>query len=145
MQFLIDHYDEILALLGVAYTLISGVVALTPTREDDAFLARLMQRISFFAPRNVPGVFSMPGRMPRSKEDPRGASLLVVLLCFAPMLGACAHAKVAGESARAAACVQVETQCIERAERGEITVAAAEACVSCARSTCDAIRERMTR
>jgi hypothetical protein len=87
MQFLIDHHAEILALLGVAWTLVSGIVALTPSKADDAFLVRLMQRVSFFAPRNVPGVFSLPGKMPRA-EDGIGP-MLVVLLCFAPVVSGC--------------------------------------------------------
>jgi hypothetical protein len=123
------------AILGVLYAVISAGVAATKSADDDAAWLRFCQAISILAPRNVPKVFSLPG-----KRD-----ALVVLLCFASLLGGCAHAKVAGETARAAACVQVEDQCIDRAERGEISVAAAEACVSCARSTCDAIRERMGR
>lgn len=88
MQFLIDHYDEILALLGTLYALVSGVVALTPSKEDDAFLMRFAQRLSFLAPRNVPQRFSLPGFMPGKPEDPIGP-MLVLLLCCAPLLGAC--------------------------------------------------------
>ena len=33
MQFLIDHHTEILALVGALWTLVSGVVALTPSTK----------------------------------------------------------------------------------------------------------------
>jgi hypothetical protein len=88
MQFLIDHYDAIIALLGTLYALVCGIVALTPTTDDDRALARFQQRISLLQPRNVPGVLKLPGARPGRCEDAIGP-MIVVLLCFAPLLGAC--------------------------------------------------------
>lgn len=90
MQFLIDHYDEILALLGTTYALVCGVVALTPTKEDDRALARFQQWISFIPPRNVPGIVKLPFTRPKRGEDAMGP-MLAVLLCIAPALGGCAQ------------------------------------------------------
>jgi hypothetical protein len=92
VDFLIENRAEILALLGTAWALVSGVVALTPTKKDDAFIARVMQRISFLAPRNIGG-FSMPGKLPKDTSDGIGP-MIVVLLCIAPLLGACGGSKL---------------------------------------------------
>lgn len=88
MRFLLDHYDAILGMLGALYALVCAVVALTPTTNDDTALTRLMQRASFLAPRNIGGL-SMPGKLPRQREDGWIDPMLVVLLVFAPLLGAC--------------------------------------------------------
>jgi hypothetical protein len=88
MHFVMEHYDEILATLGTFYALVCGIVALTPTTADDDALARFQQRISLLQPRNVPGVLKLPGARPGRCEDAIGP-MLVVLLCFAPLLGGC--------------------------------------------------------
>lgn len=123
MQFLIDHYDEILALLGTAYALVCGVVALTPTQSDDDALRRFQQRISFFQPRNVPGILKMPGRRPGAPEDPRGTAALVVLLCIAPLLGACGGkgVEVARHAAAGGALAVVAADPILAAEYDRVT------------------------
>ena len=61
------------------------------------------------------------------------------------LLVGCNGAAVPAETARAAACIQAETRCIDRAESGDISIEAAEACVSCTRATCDAIRSEILR
>jgi hypothetical protein len=90
VQFAIDNYAEIVAILGAAYALLSAFVAVTPSTADDAALMRVAQRISFLSPRNVPGRFSLPGKAPGKPEDSIGP-MLVVLLCFAPLVGGCGH------------------------------------------------------
>jgi hypothetical protein len=136
IQFVSAHY---MMILGVAYAVISAGVAATKSEEDDTAWLRFCQAISILAPRNVPKVFSLPGK--------RDAA--IVLLCFVPLLGGCAHMKQVGiaaaEDARARACIDIETRCIDRMEAGDMTVAEAELCVSVTRATCDAISERVTR
>jgi hypothetical protein len=121
----------------------------TATATDDRAIAAVIRgldkaadwldRASAFVPRLRAG----RGRL---AMDPRGTANLLVLLVVAPLLTGCAgRALVAADGARAAACIQVEAQCVDRAEAGQITIEEAEACVSCARSTCDAIRERLAR
>jgi hypothetical protein len=86
VQFAIDHHNEILAILGAAYALLSAFVAVTPSTADDAALMRVAQRISFLTPRNIPGRFSLPGKMPRDTSDSIGP-MIVVLLCLLPLSG----------------------------------------------------------
>ncbi len=131
-------------LLFGAYVLISAVVAATPSKADDAAWKRFCQTIAFLAPANVRGVFSLPGRKPTGDEDPVGPMLLVLLgLGAAAITGCAGRGAVAAETARASSCIAVESRCIDRAEAGEISVREAEACASCTRATCDAIRERL--
>jgi hypothetical protein len=107
VQFAIDHHSEILAILGAAYALLSAFVAVTPSTADDAALMRVAQRLSFLSPRNVPGRFSLPGKMPRDTSDSIGP-MLVVLLCFAPLVGGCAHRQAIKAFVRGASCVTCE-------------------------------------
>lgn len=103
-----------------------AVVALTPTKRDDDALKGLLASLS------------------NTRKAIGGTAVGAALAAIAALLlGGCAHALSAAEGARAQACIEVESACIDRAEAGEITVTQAEACVSCARSTCDVIRERM--
>jgi len=54
-------------------TLISVVVRLTPTREDDAVLARVwsvLEHISFWQHKDGRGVWSMPGRPTKPQTEP---------------------------------------------------------------------------
>lgn len=57
LSWILTHYDEVLAAVGYLYLAASVVVGLTPTKRDDAFLARL----SFLAPANAKGTFKLPG------------------------------------------------------------------------------------
>lgn len=58
---------------GALYALLNVFVALTPTQRDDEALSRaraLLERMVFLSPRNVPGVFSLPGK--RARPNPEG-------------------------------------------------------------------------
>lgn len=64
--------EEHIAIVIAAWTLISLVVAATPTKADDelvSFVRRLLERLSFFQPRNSHGVLSMPGSKARPPVD----------------------------------------------------------------------------
>ena len=60
LSWILTHYDEVLAAVGYGYLAVSIIVGLTPTKSDDAFLARL----SFLAPANAKGTFKLPGGRP---------------------------------------------------------------------------------
>lgn len=76
------NWEGIVAAVVALYTLASAIVALTPTKEDDAALRRFVQRIAFLKPKNVPGLLSPPGKReeppppdvddPPRPADPRG-------------------------------------------------------------------------
>jgi hypothetical protein len=122
VDFVSAHY---MMILGVAYAVISAGVAATKSEEDDAAWLRFCQAISILAPRNVPKVFSLPGK--------RDAA--VALLCFAPLLGGCAGAKVPVEDARAVACIAVERSFVERDD--------AELRIAITRAVCDELHRRL--
>jgi hypothetical protein len=63
----VRYVELAIGLLTSLYVLVSCVVALTPTTKDDDALQRTIQRLSFLAPKNVPGLFSMPGRRERGE------------------------------------------------------------------------------
>lgn len=58
---------------GALWTVISLVVAATPTQKDDEALSRVraaLERVSYLRPINVPGLFSLPGtRKPPPAEQ----------------------------------------------------------------------------
>lgn len=154
IDWLWNHRDEILiavgsigvaaeggalALLSLA-RLLSGLAKLTKTDADDRALARIISSLESFAawiPRLRRGAGAPP-------IDPRGSAALGLVLAVGVALSGCAgRALVAADGARAAACIQVERQCVDRYEAGNLTATGAEACVSCTRATCDAIRERI--
>lgn len=85
MSYLIDHVDDLVALLSALYALICAYVALTPSREDDKLLMRLMQRASFLAPKGHPRKLSMPGKMPQ--RDVGIDPMLGVLVLLVPLVG----------------------------------------------------------
>jgi hypothetical protein len=131
MQFLIDHSTQIAEILAGIAAVVVAVIALTPTKADDEALTGFLARIS-----------------PTRKAVGSSAVAAAIAALAAAFLGGCGHMKQAGilaaETARSRACIEVETRCIERGEAGEIPFAAVEACVSCTRSTCDAIRDEVT-
>jgi hypothetical protein len=73
--------DQLLLIAGLLYGVVSAVVAMTPTKADDAWLARWAQRLSFLRPPNAaPGLFgrlpllgrlSLPGTRPQPREGSR--------------------------------------------------------------------------
>jgi hypothetical protein len=60
--------DTIVMLCGAFYVCVSCVVALTPTKRDDNALRRFLEYASVLRPKNVPGVFSVPGRREWAEE-----------------------------------------------------------------------------
>lgn len=68
-----DNQVELLALLASVWALISLVVRLTPTPNDDAVLARVwsaLEHISFWQHKDDLGTWSMPGRPTKRQSDP---------------------------------------------------------------------------
>ena len=68
-DWLLAHWDDIVTVAGALWLIVSIYVALTPSKEDDAWLARVAQRLSFLGPRNAPGL-SLPGVRPKPPEAP---------------------------------------------------------------------------
>lgn len=65
LDWLTEHWDEIAAGAAALYTVATVVVALTPTPEDDAFLRRLAERLSFLSPPGAKGSAKLPGAKPK--------------------------------------------------------------------------------
>jgi hypothetical protein len=61
VEWMLAHAEQIALLCGAFYVCVSCVVALTPTQKDDDALRRFLELASFLRPKNVPGVFSLPG------------------------------------------------------------------------------------
>jgi len=49
MNWLLEHYDEILAIIGGVVSVATIVVKLTPTPKDDAALAKVISFLSKFS------------------------------------------------------------------------------------------------
>lgn len=45
-MWIIEHYKDVLAVIGAAVTLATLIVALTPTQKDDAVLAKIIKILS---------------------------------------------------------------------------------------------------
>jgi hypothetical protein len=132
MQYLIDHSTQIAEILAGIAAVVVAVIALTPTKADDEALTGFLARIS-----------------PTRKAVGSTAVAAAIAALASAFLGGCTHMKQVGiaaaEDARARACIDIETRCIDRMEAGDMTVTEAEACVAGTRATCDAISERVTR
>lgn len=64
--------EQVIVILAALWTVISGVVALTPTKADDELVSRLrrfVERLSFLQPSNSPGVLSLPGAPAKPPTD----------------------------------------------------------------------------
>ena len=57
IQFITQHYDEVLQILGAVVALATLVVKLTPTQKDDNFLAKIIQVLSELSLCNADGSF----------------------------------------------------------------------------------------
>lgn len=57
MNWITQHYDEVLQIIGAVVALATLVVKLTPTQKDDAFLAKVIQILSVFSLCNADGSF----------------------------------------------------------------------------------------
>jgi hypothetical protein len=68
---------EVMAAVGALWTLVSMVVAMTPTQRDDEALSRVrafFDRISFLLPKNVPSGPLWRLSMPGLRKPPGGLS-----------------------------------------------------------------------
>lgn len=43
MEWIIEHWKDILAIIGAAVSLATLIVAITPTQKDDALLAKIIK------------------------------------------------------------------------------------------------------
>lgn len=57
IQFITQHYDEVLQILGAVVALATLIVKLTPTQKDDNFLAKIIQVLSALSLCNADGSF----------------------------------------------------------------------------------------
>ena len=57
MEFISQHYDEVLQIIGAVVTLATLVVELTPTQKDDNVLAKLIKVLSALSLCNADGSF----------------------------------------------------------------------------------------
>ncbi len=57
MEFITQHYDEFLQLLGAVVALATLVVKLTPTQKDDSMLAKIIHVLSALSLCNADGSF----------------------------------------------------------------------------------------
>ena len=70
---IVNHEVELLGLLAALWALISLIVRLTPTPDDDAVLARVwavIERASFLQHRDGRGTWSVPGRPTKPQTEP---------------------------------------------------------------------------
>lgn len=49
MNFILEHYDEILAAIGAVVSAATAIVALTPSTRDDAILGKIVKFIELFS------------------------------------------------------------------------------------------------
>lgn len=66
---ILENPEALAIVLGIAWAVLSAIVAATPTRADDRFLRRLTNRLSFLKPCNVGEGLSLPGRLERPKPS----------------------------------------------------------------------------
>ena len=57
IQFITQHYDEVLQIIGAIVALATLVVKLTPTQKDDNVLAKIIKILSALSLCNVDGTF----------------------------------------------------------------------------------------
>lgn len=48
MEWIIEHWKDILAIIGATVTLATLITAATPTTKDDAILAKIVKLLSIF-------------------------------------------------------------------------------------------------
>ena len=57
IEFITQHYDEVLQIMGAAVTLATLIVKLTPTQKDDNVLAKIINILSVLSLCNADGSF----------------------------------------------------------------------------------------
>lgn len=60
MEFLTNHWDEILEIIGAALGLASMITALTPTPKDDAVVHKILDFFSVLKPFTAKGTLKLP-------------------------------------------------------------------------------------
>lgn len=61
MNWITQHYDEVLQMIGAVVALATLVVKLTPTQKDDTFLAKVIKVLSALSLCNADGSFTGRG------------------------------------------------------------------------------------
>lgn len=69
IDWLSTHWTDLLEVVGAIYAVAVLIVAMTPSPDDDAWLRRLAERLSFLSPPGSEGKLSLPGAKPRRKGD----------------------------------------------------------------------------
>jgi len=49
MEFITQHYQDILAIIGAVVTLATLIVGLTPTTKDDEILGKIVRVLDYFS------------------------------------------------------------------------------------------------
>lgn len=60
IQFLMEHYDEMLEIAGTVIGLASMITAITPTPNDDAIVHKISDWFSILKPHNADGTLKLP-------------------------------------------------------------------------------------
>lgn len=69
MSWVAEHWEELMAALSGLWVVVSVVVSLTPTKEDDKWLRKATEWVSFMTSKNRPGVLKTPlSPMPEGNE-----------------------------------------------------------------------------
>lgn len=68
MNWIIEHYKDVLAVIGAAVSLATLIVALTPTQKDDDVLAKVIKFLSAFGLLNPDKSFVGKSAAPAEKK-----------------------------------------------------------------------------
>lgn len=60
MDWLLQHYDELFALVGALLTVATIITKLTPTPKDDEILLQIVNWFSILKPKDSKGLFKAP-------------------------------------------------------------------------------------
>lgn len=68
IAFIYDHWPLVVGLASSVYLLLSAYVRSTETKEDDIWLRRWVDKLSFLSALGEMGTFKMPGRNSRNDQ-----------------------------------------------------------------------------
>lgn len=60
MSWFLEHGTMILEIIMAILAVASMITGLTKSEEDDKFIKKLIDFVSFLTPKNAPGTFKMP-------------------------------------------------------------------------------------
>lgn len=60
VQFLVEHTDEMIYIVGGLLSVASVITGLTPTPDDDAVVHKLIDWFSFLKPKTADGTLKLP-------------------------------------------------------------------------------------